>query len=124
MTGVDGREKRRAERQLKACGGLGPDEEISGAVEAVSFGDTIRELRQVVEEGLNEDRTTLVGSEQTYEVIADFVRGCRTDRTAQVSTKYKTVDRKVRPVTHPCRRAVNFRGKGSSRIRPYEIRPA
>ena len=33
-----------------------------------------------------------------YEVIADFSRRLESDRTAQVNTKYKTVDRKVRPV--------------------------
>jgi hypothetical protein len=74
-TGISSREKRRAEERLRACGALGPDEEISGAVEAVSFDDTVEELRRVVEDGLDEDRTIPVGSEQTYEVIADFVRG-------------------------------------------------
>jgi hypothetical protein len=63
MTGVGGREKRRAEELLRACGVLGLDEEISGAVEAVSFDNTAGELRQVVEEGLGEDRTIPVGSE-------------------------------------------------------------
>jgi hypothetical protein len=42
-----------------------------------------------------------VGSEQTYEVIADFVRALWTGRTARVNTKYMTVDRKVRPVAAP-----------------------
>jgi hypothetical protein len=44
MTGVSGREKRRAEERLRACGALRPDEEISGAVEAVTFNDTVGEL--------------------------------------------------------------------------------
>jgi hypothetical protein len=41
MTGIGGREKKRAEARLRACGALGPDEQISGAVEAVSFDDTV-----------------------------------------------------------------------------------
>jgi hypothetical protein len=75
VTGVGYREKRRVEERLRACGALGPDEEISGAVEVVSFDDTVGDLRQVVEEGLDDIRTIPVGSEQTYEVIANFVRG-------------------------------------------------
>jgi hypothetical protein len=51
------------EERLRAYGALGPDEEISGAVEAVSFDDTVEELRQVVEEGLGGDRTIPVGSD-------------------------------------------------------------
>jgi hypothetical protein len=100
-TGVSGWGKKRAEERLRACGALGQDEEISGAVEAVALDDTVEELRQVVEEGLGGDQTIPVGSEQTYEVIADFVRGLGTSRTARVNTKYKTVDRKVRPVAAP-----------------------
>jgi hypothetical protein len=101
MTGVGGRERRRVEERLKACGALGPDEEIKGAVEAISFDDTVGELRQVVEEGLDGDRTIPVGSERTYQVIADFVRGLGMGRTVLVSAKYKTVDRKVKPVAAP-----------------------
>jgi hypothetical protein len=112
MTGVDGREKRRVEERLRVCGALGPDEGISGAVEAVTFDDTIGELRQVVEEGLVKDQTIPVGSEHTYEVIADFVRGLGTDRAAPVNTKYKTVDRKVRPVTAPLPEGSELRMKG------------
>ena len=58
-------------------------------------------LREVVGEGLNEDWTILVCSERMYEVIADFSKGVESDRTTQVDTKYKTVDRKVRPIATP-----------------------
>ena len=70
-------------------------------MEAVSFDDTLGRLGKVVDEDLNEDRMIPVCSEEMYEVIADFGRGLETDRTARVSTKYKTVDRKVRPVAAP-----------------------
>ena len=36
-----------------------------------------------------------------YEVIADFERGTRAHRIARVDTKYKTVERKVKPVVAP-----------------------
>ena len=36
-----------------------------------------------------------------YEVIADFESGIRVHRIARVDTKYKLVDRKVKPVTVP-----------------------
>ena len=70
-------------------------------MEAVSFDDTLGMLRKVVGEDLNEDRTIPVCSEEMYEVIADFGRGLESDRTARVCTKYKTVDRKVKPVAAP-----------------------
>ena len=57
----------------------------------VSFDDTLGILREVVGEGLKEDQTIPVCSEEMYEVIADFSRGLESDRTARVNTKYKTV---------------------------------
>ena len=56
------------EGRLRACGVLGLDEEINGAVEAVLFDDTLGMLGKVVEEGLNEDRTIPVCSEEMYDV--------------------------------------------------------
>ena len=98
---VVGLEKKRAEERLRACGILGPGEEINGAMEAVSFDDTLGELREVVGGGLEEDRKIPVCSARMYEVIADFSKGLESDRTARVDTRYKTVDRKVRPVAAP-----------------------
>jgi hypothetical protein len=72
VTDISGWEKKKAEAWLRPCEALGANEEISGAVEAVSFDDTIGELRRVLEEGLEEDRTIPVCLEHTYEVIADF----------------------------------------------------
>ena len=107
-----GREKTKAEKRLRACGALGSGEEINGAMEAVSFDDTLGMLKEVVREDLSEDRTIPVYSERMYEVIADFGRGLESDRTARVSTKYKTVDRKVRPVAAPLPEGSEFRIKG------------
>ena len=74
-------------------------------MEAVSFDDTLGELREVVGGGLKEDRTIPVCSKKMYEVIADFSKGIESDRTAQVDTRYKAVDQKVR---HPYRRAASY----------------
>ena len=49
----------------------------------------------MVEEDLKDDRAIPVCSERMYDVIVDFCKGLESDRTAQVDTKYKTVDRKV-----------------------------
>ena len=47
IAGLVGRKKKRAEEKLRACGVLAPEEEINGAVEAVSFDDTLGKLRRV-----------------------------------------------------------------------------
>ena len=112
IVGVVGREKKRAEERLRECRVLGPGEEINGAVEAVYFDDTLGELLEVVGEGLKEDQTIPVCSEEMYEVIADFNKGLGSDQTAQVDTRYKTVDRKVRPVAAPLPEGSESRMKG------------
>ena len=42
---------------MKACGAMDPDNTISGNVEAVSFDDTLGEIRKVIEGDLSDDRT-------------------------------------------------------------------
>ena len=88
-------------RALEGLGALGPDDKISGIVKAVSFDDILREIGKVIEEGLSEGQTIPVGSIHEYEVIAEFGWTVGANRTTQVGTKYKTVDRKVRPVVDP-----------------------
>ena len=88
-------------RALEDLGALGPDNKISGIVKVVSFEDILKEIRKVIEEGLSEGQTIPVGSIDEDEVITEFGWTVGADRTAQVGTKYKTVDRKVRPVVDP-----------------------
>ena len=64
------------------------------------------------EEGLSEDRTIPVSLERMYEVITDFGERVELDRTAHVHTKYKTVDRKVRPMAAPLLEGSELRIKG------------
>ena len=85
MVNINGRERKRAETRLRACGVLGPDEEVKGAVEAVSFDDTLGEIREVVEEGLSEDRVIPVNTIDMYEVIADFEAEIRAQQIARVN---------------------------------------
>ena len=81
-------------------------------MEAVSFNDTLGKLREVFGEGLNENRMIPVCLENMYEVITDFCNGLELDQTARVDTKYKTVDRKVRPVAAPLPEGSESRKKG------------
>jgi hypothetical protein len=79
VTGIGAKEKKKAEARLRACGDLGPNEEISGIVEEVSFDDTLEKLREVFEGGHGEDQTVPVCSEKMYEVITNFGRGLGSD---------------------------------------------
>ena len=101
IANIHGRERKRAKIRLRASGALSHDEGIGEAVEAVSFDDTLREIRRIVEGGLNKDQAILINSIDMYEVIADIERKTRAHRIARVETKYKTVDRKVKPVAAP-----------------------
>ena len=74
ISSIVGREKKWAEEWLRTCGVLGSEEEINGTVEAVSFDDTLGELRKVFKEDLSGDRTIPVCSKKMYEVIVDFGR--------------------------------------------------
>ena len=56
-------------------------------MEAVSFDDTLGDLRNVLKEDLSEDRTILVSSEKMYDIIDDFEERVELDRTAHVDTK-------------------------------------
>ena len=63
-------------------------------------------------EGLSEDRSIPVSLEGMYEVITDFIERVEFDQTARVDKKYKTVDRKVRPVVAPLPKGSELRMKG------------
>ena len=91
---------------------------------AVSFDDTLGEIERVVEGGLSEDWVIPVNSVDMYEVIADIEKDNRAHRTAQVDTKYKTVDRKVRLVADPLPEGSLERIKGVAIDPNCEIWPA
>ena len=80
---------------------MDPNNSISGSVEAISFNDTLGKIKMAIEGGLSENQTISANSVEIYEVIKDFGQMVRAGQTAHISTKYKTVDRKVRPVATP-----------------------
>ena len=80
---------------------MGPEDIICSPVEAVLFDDTLREIEGVVKEDLSKEQTISVNSVEMYEVNVDFRMTIRADRTAHVDTKYKTMERKVRPIETP-----------------------
>ena len=70
-------------------------------MEVVSFDDTLGEIGDIVKRGLSEDRVIPVSSIDMYEAISNFEKGIRAHLIARVDTRYKTVDRKVKPVAAP-----------------------
>ena len=100
------------------------DEGIGEAVQAVSFHDTLGKIRRVFERGLSEDRVIPVNSVDMYEVIADFERETRVHQIARVDTKYKILDRKVKPVAAPLPKGSWKRIKGVVTDPSYAIRTA
>ena len=73
----------------------------SNAMEAVSLDDTLGEIKTLVKEDLREDPVIPVNSVEMYEVITDFGKMIGMDQTAGVDTRYKIVDRKMRPAAAP-----------------------
>ena len=71
ITGISRREKRHVDERLKAYSALSSDNEISIAMEVVSFDDTLGEIGRVANESLSEDRVIPFSSVEMYEVIAD-----------------------------------------------------
>ena len=86
---------------MKACGAMGTDDKISGAIESVSFDDTLREIERVIIGDLTDDLTSMVNSINMYEEIMEFEQMIGSGQTTPIDTKYKTVDWKVRPVASP-----------------------
>ena len=70
-------------------------------MEAVSFDDALGEMERIVTSGLNEDKVILVNSVDMYTTIKELGRLIEKGRTVEVQTKYKTVDKKVKPMADP-----------------------
>jgi hypothetical protein len=77
------------------------DEFVTNVMEADSFNDSIKEVEDVVDLGcLHDLRMIAVNSIDMYAVIDDY----RCDipmESATVNTKYKTIDKKIKPVAIP-----------------------
>ena len=92
VTDISGWERRSIEGRLKACGAMGTDDKISGAIESVSFDDTLREIERVIIGDLTDDLTSMVNSINMYEEIMEFEQMIGSGQTTPIDTKYKTVD--------------------------------
>ena len=66
-----------------------------------SFNDTIGEIEDVVDLSyLRDERVILVNSVDMYTIIDEYRRGISM-KEADINTKYKTVDKKIKPVAVP-----------------------
>jgi hypothetical protein len=73
-------------------------------MEEASFNDTIGEIEEVVDLSYPNDRRVIsVYSINMYVVIDEYHRGNLME-LVKVNTKYKTVDRKIKPVAVPLSR--------------------
>ena len=92
---------RRFETMLKEERIIADDEFVTHVMEADSFNDTIKEVEAVVDLGcLHGQRMIAVNSIDMYAAIDDYRRDISTE-SAAVNMKYKTVDKKVKPVAIP-----------------------
>jgi hypothetical protein len=77
------------------------DEFLTHTMEEASFNDTIGEIEDVVDLSCPHDqRVILVNSINMYVVIDEYHRG-NLMKLVGVNTKYKTVDRKIKPLAVP-----------------------
>jgi hypothetical protein len=77
------------------------DEFLTHNLEEASFNDTINEIEDVVDLGCPHDQSVIsVNSINMYTVINEYHRGNLME-LAGVNTKYKTVDKNIKPVAVP-----------------------
>jgi hypothetical protein len=80
---------------------IAEDEFVTHVIEADSFNDTIKKVEDVVDLGCLHDRQMIaVNSIDMYVVIDDYHRDIPME-IAAVNTKYKIVDKKIKPVAIP-----------------------
>jgi hypothetical protein len=80
---------------------ISEDEFIMHVMEADSFNDTIKKVEVVVDLGCPHDQQMIaVNSVDMYTIIDDYRQGILTE-SATVSTKYKMVDKKIKPISIP-----------------------
>ena len=77
------------------------DEKIVGVVEKVFYGNTLQWLVELAENTSQGDRVILVESVEMYDIIAKMGPDALRKEEPMVSTKYKAVEKKVKPVAGP-----------------------
>ena len=77
------------------------EEFVTHIMEEASFNDTIGEIEDVVDLSyLRDERVISVNSIDMYTIIDEYRRGISM-KEADINTKYKTVDKKIKPVAVP-----------------------
>ena len=89
------------EDELLSTSIIKDDEEIVGVVEEVFYGSTLQRLEELAEENSQGDQVIPVESVEMYEIIAKIGPDALHKEEAIVSTKYKTVEKKVKPAARP-----------------------
>ena len=89
------------EDKLRSASIIKEDEEIVGVVEEVFYGSTLQRLEELAEDKSKGNRVVPVESVEMYEIIAKMGPDALRKEEAMVSTKYKTVEKKVKPATGP-----------------------
>ena len=87
--------------ELRYASTIKEDEEIVGVVEEVFYRSTLQRLEELAEESSHGDWVVLVESVEMYEIIAKMGPDALRKEEAMVSTKYKTVEKKVKPAAGP-----------------------
>ena len=92
------KEYRKVEDELRSASIINEDEEIMGVVEEVFYGSMLQRLEELAEDKSQGVRVVPVESFEVYEIIAKMGPDALRKGEAMVSTKYKTVEKKVKPV--------------------------
>jgi hypothetical protein len=95
------KEYRNVENKLRSASIIKEDEEIVGIIEEVFYGSTLQQLQELAEDTSHGDRVIPVESVEMYEIIAKMGPDAPGKEEAMVSTKYRTVEKKVKPVAGP-----------------------
>lgn len=85
---------KKLKKSLKKVGVLGEEDRIEGVYVEMGLDDPLEELHKV-EQG-DEDQIVHIHSMELYSAIESFQKP-----EVRVETRYKTVDRKVKPVAQP-----------------------
>ena len=95
------KEYQKVEDMLRSASIIKEDEVIVGVVEEVFHGSTLQQLEELAKDTSHGDRVVPVESIKMYKIIAKMGPDALRKEEALVSTKYKTVERKVKPATGP-----------------------
>ena len=82
---------------MRSASMIKEDEEIVGVVVEVFYGSTLQRLEELAEDKNQGNRVVPVQSVEMYEIIAKMGPDALRKEEAMVSTKYKTVEKKVKP---------------------------